>query len=137
MKIFISTISFLAVLVALMFCPGCNNKSDLLVGSWQVDTLKYTREIPREMQPTINQSVNDMKSNFLLTYNSDGTYTTTMRGQVLNGRWKLNWNSSKLNSVSERGATKNFEVLELSKERFVFSANEGGDDVIFVMLPAK
>jgi hypothetical protein len=127
---------FLAGLM-LILLSGCRDKSKLLVNTWTVSDLKYTSEIPKEMQASIDQSVENMKQSFRLTYNADGTYHTQMNDQVLNGKWTMNWNSSTLTSTTDQGGTKEFKVIKLSEDTFTFEADEGGEKVTFIMIPAK
>ena len=89
------------------------------------------------MQPAIDNSVNEMKKSFRITYNADGTYITQMNGQSLKGTWKMNWSSSKMTSIASDGASKNFKIVELTEDKFFFEADEGGEKVIFEMVPAK
>ena len=120
-----------------MFLSSCNDKTNLLVGTWRVNNLKYTREIPAEMQPAIDNSISQLRQSFALTYRNDGTYATQMGEQSLSGKWKLNWNSSKIVATSSAGDAKTFEVMELSADKLTFKANEGGEDVIFEMVKSK
>ncbi len=116
---------------------GCSNKSKLLAKTWMINNLKYTKEIPKEMQPTIDNSVNEMRQAFRITYNADGTYNTKMNGQSLKGTWKMNWNSTKMTSIASDGSSKDFKIVELTEDKFFFEADEGGEKVIFEMVPAK
>ncbi|MFN8323772.1 MAG: DUF5004 domain-containing protein [Chitinophagales bacterium] len=127
----------LILLVVFLFLTGCSDKSKLLVGEWRVNNLKYTREIPAEMQPTIDNTVNQLRNSFVLTYNADGTYTTSMGEQVLKGNWKLNWNSTKITATSSSSDIKTYEVKELTESNLTFQVNEGGEEVIFEMVRAK
>ena len=128
---------FLTVTVVLLLITGCKDKSKLLVNTWMVNDLKYTTEIPEAMQATIDQSVENMRKSFRLTYNADGTYSTQMNDQKLTGTYKMNWNSSVITARTDQGSSKDFKVLELTANSFKFEADEGGDKVIFVMIPAK
>jgi hypothetical protein len=128
---------FLLVVAFILLMTGCTDNSKLLVNTWTVSDLKYTSEVPKDMQPTIDQSVENMKRAFRLTYNSDGTYLTQMNDQVLKGKWKMNWNSSRITSTASNGTSKDFKILELTENKFSFEADEGGQKVIFVMVPAK
>ena len=128
---------FLLAGIALLLITGCKDKSQLLVNTWTVNDLKYTSEVPKEMQATVTQSVENMKQNFRLTYKADGTYMSRMNEQVLKGKWKMNWNSSVITSTLDNGTAKNFKIIELNENKFVFEADEGGERVTFVMVPAK
>jgi len=128
---------FLLIGLILLLITGCKDKSNLLAKTWMVKDLKYTTEIPKDMQPTIDKSVNEMRKSFRLTYNADGTYNTQMNDQLLKGKWKMNWNSSVITSTTDKGASKDFKIIELTEGSFSFEADEGGDKVIFVMVPAK
>ena len=128
---------FLLIGLALLLITGCKDKSNLLTKTWMVKDLKYTTEIPKEMQPTIDKSVNEMRKSFRLTYNPDGTYSTQMNDQLLKGKWKMNWNSSVITSTTDKGSSKDFKIIELTENSYSFEAIEGGDKVIFVMVPAK
>lgn len=128
---------FLLIGAVLLIMTGCKDKSKLLVNTWTVSDLKYTTEVPKDMQPAIDKSVNDMRESFRLTYNADGTYNTQMNEQVLKGKWKMNWNSSKITSTTDDGSSKDFKIIELSENKLSFETDEGGDKVIFVMVPVK
>lgn len=108
----------------------------MLTKTWKIEDLKYPTEIPNGLQETIQNSVNEMKKNFTLTYNADGTYITKMGDQTLRGKWKLNWNSSKITSTTEAGESKDFKVRTLDDAHFEFETQEGEGTVIFVMIPA-
>lgn len=125
------------VIAVMVLMAGCKDKSNLLVNTWTVSELKYTSEIPKDMKPSIDKSVNEMKKSFRLTYNADGTYKTQMNDQLLKGKWKMNWNSSKITSTTDNGISKDFKIIDLSENGFSFEADEGKEKVIFVMVPAK
>jgi hypothetical protein len=128
---------FLFAALVLLLMTGCRDKSNLLVNTWTVSDLKYTSEVPKEMQGTVNESIEKIKKSFRLTYNADGTYNTQMNGQVLKGKWKMNWNSSKITSTTDNGITKDFKIIELKEDKFSFEADEAGEQVTFIMIPAK
>ena len=125
------------LLATVMFLSSCSDKSKLLVRTWMVENLKYSKEVPKELQPQIEKSVEELRKSFRLTYNADGTYNTQNNEQVLNGKWKLNWNSSVITSTPDKGETKDFKIAELSETKFTFKAMEGGEEVTFEMVPAK
>ena len=126
-----------AVIALLMLLTSCKDKSSMLVKTWKLQDLKYTREVPKDMQAMIQQSLNELKSNFTLTYNADGTYTSKMKDNVMQGKWKLNWNSTAVTSVTNEGVEKQYSVIELTDNAYSFEAVEGKEKVIFVMIPAK
>jgi hypothetical protein len=128
---------FLLLAMALMLLSGCTDKSPALVKTWKMQDFKYSREIPKDMQPAIDRSLNEMRNSFSLTYNADGTYTTKMNNNVLHGKWKLNWNSSKITSTTAQGEQKDYSIIELTDSKLSFEAMEGKDNVIFVMVAAK
>ena len=128
---------FLLSAIALMLLAGCADKSSLLIRTWKMQDLKYSRQVPKDMQPAIDRSLNEMRSSFSLTYNADGTYTTKMNNNVLQGKWKLNWNSTKINTVNDKGEQKDYSIVELTDNRLSFEAIEGNDKVTFVMVAAK
>jgi len=125
------------ILVVVIFLAGCADKSKLLVNTWAVDNLKYSSKVPAEMQQQVDQSIEVLRKTFRLTYNTDGTYTTSNNEQILKGKWKLNWNSSTITSTPDKGETKDFKIMELTENKFTFKAIEGGEEVIFEMKPAK
>lgn len=129
--------SLLLLMVLALGLSSCADKSKLLVRTWMVDNLKYTREIPAEMQPQIDRVIDGLRQSFRLTYNADGTYVTTNNEEVLKGRWKLNWNGTKITSTSEKGQQQDYQVMELTDAKFTFKAVEGGEEVIFEMIPEK
>lgn len=125
------------ILAAVMFISSCTDKSKLLTKTWMVESLKYSHEVPAEMQPQIDRSIEEMRKSFRLTYNADGTYNTQNNAQALTGKWKLNWNSSAVTSTSDKGEKKEFKIVELTDSKFTFKASEGGEEVTFEMVPAK
>jgi hypothetical protein len=102
-----------------------------------VENLKYSKEVPAQMQPQIDKSVEELRKSFRLTYKADGTYNTTNNNQTLTGTWKLNWNSSTITSTSGNNEQKDFRIVELTENKFTFKAIEGGEEVTFEMVPAK
>lgn len=130
-------IKYAFVIAFVIGLAGCTNKSNLLVKTWMVDTLKYSREIPPEMQPQIDRAIDEIRQSFRLTYRADGTYETKNGADILTGTWKLNYNSTKITSYSSKGDEKTYDVLELSENKFTFKAIEGGEEVTFEMIPAK
>ncbi|HWB62484.1 MAG TPA: lipocalin family protein [Chitinophagales bacterium] len=137
MKILKSSTFIIAGLAILFSLSGCKDKSQLLLKTWKLEDMTYTSEVPKGMQSTVDKSVAEMKSSVLLTYNADGTYLTEMKDRQLHGKWKLNWNSSKLTSVDDNGNSVVYNIKELSDNKFSFIATEGKQEVLFVMAPAK
>lgn len=127
----------IVILVSILMLASCSDKSKLLVKTWMVENLKYSHQVPAEMQPQIDKSVEELRKSFRLTYNTDGTYNTRNNDQVLNGKWILNWNSSVITSTPDKGEKKDFKIMELSENKFTFKAVEGGEEVVFEMVPAK
>ncbi len=130
-------IKFVVVIAFILSIAGCANKSDQLVKTWMVQNLKYSRVIPPDMQPQIDRAVEEIRQTFRLTYRADGTYETKNGQEVLTGTWKLNFNSTKITSYSAKGDEKSYDIIELSADKFNFKAIEGGEEVIFEMIPAK
>lgn len=130
----------IVLLFGMMFSwslTGCQDKSNLLVKTWKLDDLRYTKEIPKDMMPQIQASINQMKNAFTLTYYIDGTYETSMQEQLVKGTWKLNWNNTKIRSTSSAGDMKDYTILKLTDDEYEFKAMEGNEEVIFVMKAAK
>ncbi len=125
------------IIALLLIVAGCGNKSALLVNTWKVQDLKYTKEITPELQPQIDRAIEGIRQSFRLTYKADGTYTTQNNNDVLTGQWSLNWNSTVITSRSSKGETKDYKIVELSKDKFTFKAEENGEEVIFEMIPAN
>lgn len=125
------------VLFGLFVLSSCKNKSQMLLKSWKVENLKYTKEVPEDLKPAIEHQINEMRKNFLLTYNADGTYTTTLNNQNLQGKWKLNWNSTKIETTSSQGEVKDFTIEELTDKTFHFKVMEGKEEVTFLMVAAE
>jgi hypothetical protein len=131
----IKSLFFLPVFILMVQSCG-QNKTALLAKTWKIEDLKYTQEIPEEMKPAITNWVNQMRESFTITYNTNGTYYTQFKEQKLEGKWKLNWNSSTITSTASDGSTKVFHIKELTEKSFQFEAEEDGEKVIFVMVPA-
>jgi hypothetical protein len=131
----IKSLFLLPVFILMMQSCG-QNKTALLARTWRIEDLKYTQEIPEDMKPAITNWVNQMRESFTITYNADGTYYTQLKEQKLQGKWKLNWNSSTITSTAQDGSVKVFHVKELTETGFQFEAEEGGEKVIFIMVPA-
>lgn len=125
----------LAVMM-LLALPGCKDKSEMLVKTWVLEDLQYTRKIPADMMPEIQASINQMKNVFRITYFADGTYQTSMDQQLVAGTWKLNWNSTKL-MASTRGENSTYSILKLTDSRFEFIAPHGKEEVVFIMNAVK
>lgn len=124
-------------LLSLLMLAGCKDKSSLLVKTWKLDDMRYTRKLSPQLQATINNSIKEMRENVRLTYYSDGTFRTKLKSNELHGTWKFNWNSSKLTTTDDGGQTKTYTVDELSDNKFVFEAMEEQEKVTFVMVPAN
>lgn len=122
----------------LLLClQSCSDKTAVLTKTWKIEDLKYPTEVPAALQETIKNTVNEMKKSFTITYNADGTYVTKVDDKTLRGKWKLNWNSSKITSTTENGESKDFKVRQLDDTHFEFETQEGEGTVIFVMIPAN
>ena len=128
---------FLFVGVILISLVSCQDKSSALVRTWKLENLRYTKTIPNSLKPTIQKSIDDLKKSFVITYNADGTYFTQMGQQVLHGTWKLNFNSSKISVVTDNGQSKDYAIIKLSPSTYSFKADEGGQEVIFDMIPSN
>lgn len=128
--------SFLAFLWLFTSCSvKVETGNDFLCKTWRVENLRYTREIPDEMKPQIQKAIADMRDNYRLTYYKDGTYSSKINGKELTGKWEYSEKESALKSTNEAGDTKTYKVLELSARKFSFEAVEGGETVIFDMVP--
>ena len=132
-----NTLLSIFICILLLFVSACTDKSNLLTRTWKITDLKYTKEVPEEMKPAIEKSVAEMRQSFRITYNADGTYSTAMGENQIAGRWKLNWNSSKLSVVTSTGESKEYGVMKLQEDAFAFKAIEGGEEVIFELVPDK
>jgi len=122
MKI-VNAIKVLVILSSVMLLTSCADKSKLLIKTWMVENLKYTTEVPVEMQEQIDRTIEEMRKSFRLIYNADGTYTTQNNEEVLKGTWKLNWNSSQITSISSNGDKKEYKILELTESKLVFKTS--------------
>ena len=95
------------VVLMLLLLSGCKDKSSLLIGTWKLKDIQYANPIPVGMKPVFDKYLVDMRKSFKLTYNADGTFNSTaMNGQALQGKWKLNWNSSSISVVTDNGQKK-------------------------------
>jgi len=128
---------FVLVGIALMSLASCQDKSTALVRSWKIQDLKYTKKIPEAMKPAIQRSIDDLKKSFVISYSPDGSYTTVMNQQTLHGKWKLNFNSSKITVLTDDGQTKDYTITELNPSSYKFKAIENGQEVEFEMIPAN
>ena len=124
-------------LLAVLLLTGCKDKSSLLVRTWKLDDLQYTRAVSPVLQAGISGSIKDMKANVRLTYFADGTYKTILKTSELHGTWKLNWNSTKLTTMDDSGKAKDYSIIELSANKYKFEAMEDQEKVIFTMVPAN
>lgn len=131
--------SFTAIIIlgSVVLLSACTDKSNLLVKTWQLNNLSYAHEIPAEMLPQIERTVAEMKQSFTLVYHADKTYQTTVSGLVTNGTWQLNWNSSSLTATTSTGEHKKYKIIELTDSKFIFTADEGGQEVTFELIPKK
>ncbi len=122
----------------LISLASCQDKSTALVRSWKLKDMHLTRQVPDLLKPTIDKAIDDMKkSNYVITYNPDGTYTTQMNNHVLKGKWKLNFNSSKISVETDNGQSKDYSIIKLTTSEYSFKTNENGQDVVFEMIPAN
>lgn len=121
----------------MVLLSGCSDKSNLLVKTWQLNNLSYANEIPADMLPQVERTIAEMKQTFSLTYHVDNTYQTTVPGMVTKGTWKLNWNSSALTATTQTGEQKKYKIVELTDSKFVFTVDEGGQEVTFELIPKK
>jgi uncharacterized membrane protein YukC len=128
---------FLLLGIVLMSLASCQDKSTALVRSWKLQNLKYTKNIPESMKPTIQRSIDEMKKSFVISYSPDGSYVTQMKDKAMHGTWKLNFNSSKISVVSEGGKAIDYSIVELNPSTYTFKAIENGQEVIFEMVPAN
>ena len=128
---------FLLLGVIIISMASCQDKSNALVRSWKLEDLQYTKKIPESLKPTIQKSIDDLKKSFVITYSADGTYITQMNQQTLHGTWKLNYSSSKISVVTDGGQSKDYTILKLTPSSYSFKADENGQEVVFVMVPAN
>jgi hypothetical protein len=123
--------------VLLMTLAGCQDKADVLTRSWKIQDLRYTKKIPDVMKPTIQQSIDALKKSYVISYSPDGTFSAQSNQHLIHGDWKLNYNSTKITATADGSASKDFKILELTASSYSFVANEDGQEVIFVMVPAN
>ncbi len=123
--------------VLLISLAGCQDKADVLTRTWKLQDLRYTKKIPDLMKPTIQQSIDALKKSYVISYSPDGTFAAQMNDKSIHGTWKLNYNSSKISVETDNGQKKDFKILELTASSYSFVANENGQEVIFVMIPAN
>lgn len=133
------------LLLASATLQSCQSKAKLLVGTWRIESLKYEEELPAEMQVAVNNWVKSMEESYSITYKADGTFTATSAGQSTEGKWHLNWNNTQISNTGPDGKERNFEIVELSADKFVFKVSEETQSttgkksqvVIFAMVPKK
>ena len=128
---------FLALFFLLSIQSCGSSKEKLLLRTWQLENLKYTKEVPPALQPTIDRQIEVMKQSFRLTYNADGTYNTLNGDQKMVGKWKLNWSSSEITSTDDAGVAVVFKIKTLTENNFDFEAIVDKEKVIFMMIPEK
>lgn len=128
---------FLALFFLLSIQSCGTSKEKLLLRTWRLENLKYTKEVPPALQPTIDRQIEVMKQSFRLTYNADGTYNTLNGDQKMVGKWKLNWSSSEITSTDDAGVTVVFKIKTLTENNFDFEAIVDKEKVIFMMIPEK
>jgi hypothetical protein len=123
--------------VLLMSLAGCQDKADVLTRTWKLQDLRYTKKIPDLMKASIQQSIDALKKSYVISYSPDGTFAAQSNDHVIHGTWKLNYNSTKITATADGSPAKDFKILELTASSYSFVANEDGQEVIFVMVPAN
>ncbi|MFM2306407.1 MAG: hypothetical protein RLZZ367_1076 [Bacteroidota bacterium] len=119
----------------LMLLAGCKNKSDLLVKTWRLQGLSYSTSVAEDKQAQIDRTVEEMRNSFRITYHADGTYLTHINGMELQGKWKLNWNSTKIIATQESGNAIEYTIEELTADNLKFKADDGHEELVFDMIP--
>jgi len=109
----------------------------MLVKKWKLESLKYTKEIPPDMQPQIQKYIDKIKDSFSLTYEANGKYHSQVAEQTINGTWKLNWNGSVITSTTDAGEKNEYDIIKLTDSEFSFRATERKEEVIFILVPAN
>lgn len=130
----LKSVFWICILLALQSCA--NDKSPLLIKKWKLNDLKYTREIPEDMRPAIQQRIDILKQTYTIEYFADKTYMAGAGENLMKGTWKLNNTSTKIYSTGSDNIQREYKILELNDKEFSFEAIEGGEKVVFVLVPA-
>jgi hypothetical protein len=113
---------FSLAIIALLFGFSCKNgKNSKIVGTWTISEISSTSEIPNELKANYQESMNDMKSTFLLVVKSDSTFERTLSGSMSKGKWKLSPDEKTLTLTYDDGGNEISNVMELTENKMVIS----------------
>jgi hypothetical protein len=113
---------FSLAIIALLLGFSCkNDKNSNIIGTWKISGISSTSEIPKELKENYMESMNEMKSTFLLVIKPDSTFEHTLSGSMSKGKWNLSANEKTLTLTYDDGGKEISNVIELSKNKMVTS----------------
>ncbi|MCW3125074.1 MAG: hypothetical protein JWO03_732 [Bacteroidetes bacterium] len=130
--------SFAAVILVALALVSCHDKSKFLVNTWKLDDQKFDKPIPDEGKNIAEAFLKKQREALRVTYNADGTYDHSDGINASHGTWKFNKDQTQLTCQLGTGQDVVYDVIELTKDKFVSSAKmNGADKVTYYMSPAS
>lgn len=127
--------SFALVLLIAVSLSSCTDKSNNLVNTWRIESVKPSKPNP-QMEAFIGQQVEMMKGYQHITYKADGTSEEVQGPRTVKGTWDVAKEGKVIYATNESGRTERYSVVELTKDKFTYSMATGPTDtLIFTWVP--
>ena len=129
--------SFAAIVLVTLTLASCNDKAKMLVNTWKIDDIKLSKPIPPQAQGFFQSMLQQMKDQLRLTYKADGSFEAAFGERVSKGKWTLSKDQKQLTSSDETGKSVTYNIIELSKDKFVYATAEKDDTATFYLSPSN
>ena len=129
--------SFALILIIAVSLSSCGDKSTkALYRTWRIENVKFSKPLPPQVQPMIQEKIEMMKGNDRITYNQDGTFEEVQNGKTIKGTWDYSKRNNCIYSTSDMGSTTKYSLIELVEDKFTYTMPNGpGDSLTFYYVP--
>jgi hypothetical protein len=133
----VKTLSLLTLTV-LFLLTGCkDDKKKLIVGTWKIEDIKVSAEIPEEQKQFFDAMLAQMKEFLRLTYSADGTYQSDFMGKSNKGKWIMNDKQDEITAEDDSGKPMKYKIISLTKDRYEYVTMDEAQPITFVLVPGE
>ncbi len=115
-------VNYVLIMLFVGIIASCSESpSKMIIGTWKIDNIETTEEIPEEHKEMYKKMMDEMKKSSSFTFNEDGTLETKISEKNTTGKWSLNDDGKTLTVEEDNGKTNTSTIQEISSSKIVFT----------------